>query len=51
MNYNKNVQFFCKNCINIALKTGKCIKKAKKHNLILKIAVIGPKPGFYLLFS
>ena len=37
--YNKDIKLFSKNLIDIALKTGKCIEKAKGHYLVLKVIV------------
>ena len=43
----KNINFFCSDFVDIALKAGGNIEKIKKHNLVLKMAI--PKPESYFL--
>lgn len=50
INNDKNVKFFSKDFIDIALEAGQSIKKSKKYNLILEMTVSDLK-GDYLLFS
>lgn len=45
---NKNIKFFYQNLINVALKSNQYIDLYKKHYLILKVAITGPK--YRLLF-
>ena len=45
---NKNIKLLDKDLINVALKNGQNIKMFKKHNLILKMAVLYPE--IYLPF-
>lgn len=47
--YNKNIELFSKNLLNIALKIAKCIKMAKKNYLLLAVAVSGTKDLFPLI--
>ena len=47
--YNKDIKLFSKDPVNIALKTSQYIKKTKKHDLVLEIAVSGVKGCFSLI--
>ena len=40
---NKDIKLLNKDLVDVALKTGKCVEKAKKHHLLLKMAVFGIK--------
>lgn len=40
---NKNIKLFDKDLIDIALKSGRNIKKFEKHDLILKITILSSK--------
>lgn len=46
---NKNILFFCKNLVNITLKTGQNIRQTKWHNLIFEINMLSMKQ--YFLFG
>ncbi len=48
--YNKDIKLFSKNFVDIALKIGGYIGKAKVYYLILKVAVSGTK-GHLLLVT
>ena len=37
---NENIKFFCKDFVNINLKAIEDVKKIKKYDLVLKIAVL-----------
>lgn len=52
MNNDKDVKFFCKDFIDIALKTGRSIKKSKKYNLVHEIPVFDTKDNLlFIAFS
>ena len=40
INNNKNIEFFCKNFVDIFLKAGKSISKTKKYKLIFEIVIL-----------
>ncbi len=40
---NANIKLFYQNLIDVALKHGWCISQAKKHYLVLKVAVMSPE--------
>ena len=42
----QSVEFFCQNCVNIALKYGQYIYQSKKYHLVLEIAIAGIKDYF-----
>lgn len=49
---NKNIKFLNKDFINITLKTGRYIKKLKKHDGIFKIVILDLKDGpIFIAFS
>ena len=39
--YHKNVELFCQNLIDINLKYGWYVSQSKRHNLVLKVAIVG----------
>ena len=41
IHHNKDIKLFSKNLINVALKIGWYIEKAKRYDLVLKVAVSG----------
>lgn len=43
IDYDKDVNFFDKDLIDITLKTGQTVKESKKHDPILEIAVPNTK--------
>lgn len=43
VHHNKNIMFFNKNRVDIALKTSQSIKKAKKHYLIFEMPILCSK--------
>ncbi len=43
VHYNKDIELFSKNLVDIALTIGGCIEKAERHYLVLKVAVSGAK--------
>lgn len=43
IHYDKRVKFFSQNLVDITLKTCRDIREAKKHYLILEIAISGLK--------
>ncbi len=43
IHHNKDIKLFNKDFIDIALKTGWYVGKAKRHNLILEVAISGVK--------
>ena len=45
----KNIKFFYQNFVNIALEAGEGIKKNKKYNFVLEIAVLRLKGSFPLI--
>ena len=47
---NKDIKFFCKDLIYIALECCQSISQSKKHYLILKVTVSGPKSTLSLIF-
>lgn len=47
--HNKDIKFFSKDFVDIAPKTGWCVRKAKKHNLVLNMAVYGTKAHLPLI--
>lgn len=49
MHDDKNVELFCEDLIDIALKTSQSIRKLKKHDLILKIAISNIKNSFLFI--
>lgn len=52
INHSKNVKFFNQNNTNIAIKTGKYVKKTEKYNLVLKITILHLKNRFlYIIYS
>ena len=46
---NKNIKFFSKNLVDIVLKTGWSMGKAKRHNLILEIVIPSLKSSLLLI--
>ena len=45
----KNIKFFYKNLINIALERYRSIGQSKWHYLILKVTISGPDSSFSLI--
>ncbi len=43
VHYHENVKLLCQDLINIALERGQWVGQSKKHHLILKMAIMGPK--------
>ncbi len=43
VHYNEDIKLFSEDLVNVALKTGGCVGKAKKHYLILEVVVSGAK--------
>ncbi len=41
VDYNKDIKLLSKDLVDIVLKTGGCIRKTKKHYLVLKVALSG----------
>ncbi len=39
VHYYKNVELFCKDLIDIALKCGRYISQSKRYDLIFKVAI------------
>ena len=39
----KDVKLFSKNLIDIALETGQSVRESKRHDLILKMGILGTK--------
>ena len=46
IHYDKDVELFSKDLINVTLKIGQSIRELKKHNLIFKMAVSSTKSSF-----
>ena len=46
---NKNIKFFCYDSIDIALKASKGVRRTKRYDLVLKIAVLHLKDYFPLV--
>ncbi len=44
--YHKNVKLFYQDLINVALERGRYVGQSKRHDLILKVAITGPKGCF-----
>lgn len=50
--HNKDIKLLSKDYIHIALQSGQCIRKTKKHDLILKVATYGGKNRYlFITFS
>ena len=49
VNNNKNIKFFCKNFVNVALEAGWSMKNTEKYNLVLKIAALHLESCFLLI--
>ena len=47
--YNEDIKFFNEDLIDIALKTDYGVRQAKKHHLILQVALFGIKDYFLLI--
>ena len=47
---NKDIKFFCKDLIDIALEYYRSLDQSKKHYLLPKIIVSGPENCFSLIF-
>ncbi len=43
VHYDKNVKLLCQDLVNVALECGRCIGQSKRHHLVFKIAIAGPK--------
>ena len=39
VHYYKNIEFFCQNLNNVALKHSRCIGQSKKHDQVFKVAI------------
>ncbi len=48
--YNKDIKLFSENLIDVVLKADGCVRQAKEHYLVLKVAVSGMK-GCLLLIT
>ena len=48
--YHKNIKFLRQNLIDIALKRDQCVSQFKRHYLVLKMAVAGPKDHLPFIF-
>ena len=46
VHYHKNVEFLYQNLVDIAFEHSQCVGQFKKHHLVLKIAIAGPKDRF-----
>ena len=50
--YHKNVKFFYQDLVNITLERGWYISQSKRHDLVFKMAIVGPKGRFlFISFS
>ena len=47
---NKDIKFFRKDLIDVALECCRSVGQSKKHYLIFEVAVSGPKSSFSLIF-
>ncbi len=47
--YHKNVELLCQDLIDIALKYGQYIGHFRRHYLVLKMAIAGPKSCFLFI--
>ncbi len=43
VHYKEDIKFFSENLVDVALKTGGCVRKAEGHYLVLEVAVSGAK--------
>ncbi len=43
INYHKNVEFLCQDLADVILEDGRYISQSKRHYLVLKMAIVGPK--------
>ena len=43
VHYYQNIKLLCQDLADIALKYCRCVGQSKKHYLILKMAIAGPK--------
>ncbi len=41
--YHENVELFCQDLIDVALKRGRCVGQSKRHDLIFEVTIAGPK--------
>ncbi len=41
--HKEDIKLFSENFVDVALKTGGCVKKAERHYLVFKVAVSGAK--------
>ncbi len=52
VHYNKDIKLFSENPVDIDLKTGGCVRKAKGYYLVLKVTVSGVKSRLlFVIFS
>ena len=49
VHYNKEIKLFSKNIVDVALKTSEYIRKAKKHQLMLEMAISDMKSCLLLV--
>ncbi len=49
VHYNKDIKLFSKDLVDVALKTGKYVKKAKEYYLVLEVAVSDTKGRLLLV--
>ncbi len=43
VHYYENVELICWDLVDIALERGRCIGKSKRHDLVLKVTIVGLK--------
>ena len=41
--YHKKVELLCQDLVDITLKHSRCVGQSKKHDLIFKVAILGPE--------
>ena len=46
---NKNIQLFSQNLVNVSLKGSRSIRKAKKHDLVFEVAILGLESSFSVI--
>ena len=48
--YHKDVKLLCQNLVDIALECDQCVGQSKRHDLVLKVAIAGPKSSLLFIF-
>ncbi len=43
VHYNKNVELFCQDLIDVTLKRDRYVGQSKRHELVHKVAIAGPE--------